>query len=166
MKVKKIWMLTKATGEGFSLGAGSAGIVFTIISSFLSVPLLVTFPLIGGVGIIFAVAGGYYGFKKFNEKEKSRKHQVDSLLAHEIKHDFHKIKKTLAKQSHLAKASTSTATIFNVTPQMLDVASQTSNNDIEKCDQLKKLNLNMSDDCFQRQKINPEDSKHQRRMSI
>ncbi|OGT43824.1 MAG: hypothetical protein A3F42_08075 [Gammaproteobacteria bacterium RIFCSPHIGHO2_12_FULL_37_34] len=120
MKIKKIWLLSKTTGEAFTLGAGIAGIVLSVIATFVSIPLFIIFPFIGGIGIIFAAASAYYAIRKLNKKEFNRKNKQnnnDAFFAHKIKHHY-KIKKDVKQFQHNAN---STITIVNAFPQWLEI---------------------------------------------
>lgn len=142
MRVKKIWLLSKATGEGFLLGAGIVGIVFGIVIVFVSVPLIVIFPIAGVIGIIFAIAAAYYSLQSLNKKEshhKNKKIHHDALFASDIKQDLPHIKKELSKRRVLYQDPSSTTMLFNAILPSLDASSQIANHDFDIQNMLKKF---------------------------
>ena len=166
MKAKKIWLISKATGEAFTLGAGVTGIILSIIATFISVPLIIMFPTIGVMGIIFAGAGIYYAIKDLNKNELNKQ---DKKLDHDnhlhgekyklsstnkIKHHFSKWKKKLSKQksTHSTSNTDTPTAFFTVILQPLDTYLQTKNNEIDIKNNLQELNATMSNERFEDKK--------------
>lgn len=129
MTAKKIWQLLKTVGESFSIGAGAIGILFSIIAAFVSIPLFISLPITGVIGLIFAITGTCYTLYELNKKERQnamKKQSQQKLhdgekelvsLAREMEHDLKTIKNNLGKHHHqLTKetkpGSVGTASIF------------------------------------------------------
>lgn len=138
MKAKKVWLIVKTTGETFTLGASVATVILGVLTAFVSVPLVVMFPIVGVTGVVFGIAGTYYAIKELNKKKLHKlKRKIENYEKYKdsrpelSKRTLLKLKKYLGetiKETNLEENITSTPNIFSVFPPSLDSATQTSDN--------------------------------------
>jgi hypothetical protein len=87
MKGKHVWQVIKGAGESFTLGAGIAGVVFTIIAAFVTVAPIISIPIIAAAGITFAIVGAcisHREYKKNEQKEIDRQRKKEHALKSEM----------------------------------------------------------------------------------